>query len=125
MTEKIFWDYLRSKLRGHWQRIENLVDVGTPDVNGCVNEHEIWIELKVDLPGRQPPENLLEPSQKVWFYKRLLHGARNLFIFIRTRKKIEIWQPRIVTTMPIYFHMQSIDIPMKVNLTQVIEALCL
>ena len=48
MSEAALWNTLRRKLKpyGHCVRVENAIEVGTPDVNLCVQGTESWIELK-------------------------------------------------------------------------------
>ena len=56
----------------HFQRIETNIALGVPDVNGCYNRTEFWLELKVKK-GRQTP---LTKYQKAWIVKRASHGGR-------------------------------------------------
>ena len=45
--ESALWKMMRdSHLPGHWVRVENRVERGTPDVNFSMPEGEGWIELK-------------------------------------------------------------------------------
>jgi hypothetical protein len=47
--ESLLWKQLRVNSTGiHWQRIESGATAsGIPDVNGCFEGREIWVELKV------------------------------------------------------------------------------
>lgn len=46
-AEAALWAILRrAKLPGHWVRVENRVERGTPDVNYVIDGVEGWIELK-------------------------------------------------------------------------------
>lgn len=108
--------------KGHWQRIENLVDVGTPDVNGCLNGEEIWIELKIDLPGNKLVKDLLRPSQKIWFFKRIVQGAKNLFVLVKTKRTLKIVQ--MISAPSLFNTMKILNLPLKVDLIKEIEELC-
>lgn len=73
----------------HWQRIENSVGVGCPDLNGCWKGKEFWIELKII--GGAP----IRASQKVWHMRRN-EAAGKAFIFHYHPKKEHI--------TVVYFH---------------------
>jgi hypothetical protein len=50
--ETALWGWLKKPIASlhlpqHIQRIENAVARGTPDVEGCINSHAFWCELKV------------------------------------------------------------------------------
>jgi hypothetical protein len=52
LSEQALWHFLRGHLKdegGHWHRVENLLDRGTPDVDWACWGCEGWIELK-ELP---------------------------------------------------------------------------
>lgn len=71
MKEAQLWVLIRSKLPGHLQRIENLVSPGAPDLNGCYQGVEVWVELKVAKGKWIHFRN----SQLAWFAKRLSTGG--------------------------------------------------
>ena len=48
-SEHALWENLRKRLRSEGadaMRVENAVCAGTPDVNGCSDSVEFWVELK-------------------------------------------------------------------------------
>jgi hypothetical protein len=81
--EAQLWATIRNRvaLHGHFERIENMVSAGRPDVNYCVKGIEGNIELKhVDRwPAR--PDTVLPlphytPQQRNWHRIRLSAGGR-------------------------------------------------
>lgn len=58
--------------RVHWQRVENSVGNGVPDVNYCVDGKEGWIEYKVSRGWRIR----LRPGQVGWLEQRTRYGGR-------------------------------------------------
>ena len=98
--EKALWQRVKKggialKLLGHrvvLTRIENMVDEGTPDVEGCVFPQtamggaQIWIELKsCDRPARAstPIRPKVRPSQSDWHRERTAAGSRHHFVLIQ------------------------------------------
>lgn len=71
-------------------RIENVVGVGTPDVNFCINGVDGWIEMKSPKePVRKTSKLLNHPlnqDQKNWFLRQCNAGGR-AFILICTNKR--------------------------------------
>lgn len=61
-------------------RVENLVGTGQPDVNGCLNGVEVWVELKYVRSGWAIK---FQPTQPAWILKRTAYGGR---VFILARK---------------------------------------
>jgi len=88
MSESTLWDYMRRGLpRGHWRRIENVVLSGDPDVNGCVDGTECWIELKVldAWPKRKTTPVRIDhytKHQRQWAIDRTQAGGK-CFLFVR------------------------------------------
>lgn len=83
MTESTFWAGIRPKLLpyGDLERIENRVNIGTPDVNYCLLRVEGWIELKYkdEWPVREAtpfrlPHFTIE--QLLWQERRHRAGGR-------------------------------------------------
>lgn len=70
--EQRLWKTVREHVihwpKSHWQRIENEVGAGQPDVNYCIDGVEGWLELKV-WPRK------LEPSQILWARTREACGG--------------------------------------------------
>lgn len=71
----------------HWQRIEDTLSVGVPDINVCWEGIEFWIEAKfmeVDsLPKREstPVRIGLSAEQCLWLRDRKIAGGRVLVVF--------------------------------------------
>ncbi len=69
----------------HLQRIETgMTGAGVPDVNGCANGKEFWVELKEIHSGNSLT---LRPMQISWLAKRASHGGQ---VFVMARKQGEI-----------------------------------
>lgn len=82
--ESSFWDDLRGVLpKGHYVRVENPCDPGTPDVSFCLDVGKLidpvegWIELK--YTDKLPLEHPVLATQKIWIRKRLRYGGNILF----------------------------------------------
>ena len=58
----------------HFTRIESSTINGIPDLNGCINGYEFWMELKSDKV-KYPK---LSKWQISWINKRIEHGGRVL-----------------------------------------------
>ena len=80
--EKNLWLLMRSNLPEiHLQRIETgMTGAGVPDVNGCANGKEFWVELKEVHSGNKLT---LRPMQISWLAKRASHGGQ---VFVMARK---------------------------------------
>lgn len=68
------------------KRIENAVSSGHPDVEGCIDGLQLWIELKsCKRPVR--PDTPIRPkkrqSQEIWHAKRAKAGCRINWILIQ------------------------------------------
>lgn len=88
MKESQFWALVKGKLLGDVERVENALTRGTPDVNGCFEGHEYWLELKVlDDKGRCE----LRPEQYLWHRKRQEHGGR-VFVLARNDSVLKLYQ---------------------------------
>ena len=90
LNEKQAWQEL---LKGHkWvkahaavhdrlQRMENVAADGLPDVNGCINGNEFWMELKTPrIPVRDTTplfgsNHKITPNQFAWFKAQSLAGG--------------------------------------------------
>ena len=85
MKENALWSLIRRNIKGHCQRVENAVGLGTPDVNCCYEDIEVWIELKI-VKG-----NLIyfEWSQIAWIKQRT-HEKINGNVLIMARHKDDI-----------------------------------
>lgn len=70
----------------HFCRIENEASAGHPDVDGCVNGVEIWLELKSeDRPARAntPIRPKLRNSQSIWHRERSQAGCVHNFVLLQ------------------------------------------
>ena len=79
--ETLFWKKLKKILpSGHIIRVENPAHPGTPDVNGCIQGVEVWMELKQEkcLPKRETTPvftGALRPEQILWHTLRHKAGG--------------------------------------------------
>lgn len=70
----------------HLCRIENEAGSGNPDVEGCINGDQLWIELKSEeRPKRAstPIRPKLRPSQDIWHTERYRAGCRVHWVLLR------------------------------------------
>jgi len=75
--ESRLWKVLRDGITDiHWTRIESWSSPGVPDVNGCAEFGEFWIELKIIKNNRV----LLSPHQIAWLLTRSRHGGRSFVL---------------------------------------------
>jgi hypothetical protein len=74
---------IRERLPGHLVRIENLAGIGQPDVNGCHEGSEAWVELKV-VKGNYI---YFRSSQIAFFSRRCKEKGR---VFVLARKDDDI-----------------------------------
>ena len=96
MSEKNDWKILKHNLPQGYdrlERIENIVGVGTPDVNYCIDGREGWIEMKSPIEKSNPNSKLftgrnhkLLQTQKNWFLQQKNAGGKG-FILIATDKR--------------------------------------
>jgi hypothetical protein len=76
---KIFQRYWREP---HWQSIESGgTSAGIPDLNGCVDGREFWVEAKVTSSWKV---NNVKPAQVGWIERRTRAGGR-VFVAVRQR----------------------------------------
>ena len=92
--EKALWQRVRKggvalKLLGHrvmLTRVENMVDEGTPDVEGCINSAQVWVELKsCARPARAstPVRPKSRPSQSDWHRERTAAGSHHHYVLMQ------------------------------------------
>lgn len=94
----------RASLRSHFERIENLVGVGTPDVDYCIAGVPGKIELKY-TPGdpARPTTAVLgrthgmRRSQIVWAVRRMMAGGR---VLLCVGSPLRVWVLRLETRTP-------------------------
>lgn len=71
----------------HWQRIENVAGTGVPDVNGCLDGIEFWIECKIGKAGSFE----IRPDQIAWHTKRVNKGGR-CFVVVREDSTMRVYK---------------------------------
>lgn len=92
MAESQLWSLLKSKIGqyGHLVRIENLTELGTPDVEGSIGGVGFWIELKEIAGWPVKPETPVRiphyrKEQRLWIRARTRAGGR-VFLLLRVGK---------------------------------------
>lgn len=68
------------------QRVENSAVSGHPDVEGCIDGGQLWVELKsCERPVREstPIRPKCRPSQSIWHNKRTSAGSRIHWVLIQ------------------------------------------
>lgn len=87
-AEQSLWDWLYKAFRKlhdiDWQRVENAVGSGTPDVEVCFRSVSFWIELKIAEPYKTKDAFKVKfrPLQVPWLTRRTNRGGR-AFVLIR------------------------------------------
>ena len=70
--ESMLWQRIKKHItKPHLIRVESNTINGIPDINGCWNSKEFWIELKSDKVGYPK----LSKWQISWINKRIKHGG--------------------------------------------------
>ena len=72
---------------GHIERVENMVNVGTPDVNYVLDGCEGWVELKCIPAWPVRSDTLVRvphytPEQRIWHRERKAAGGK-VFVLLR------------------------------------------
>ena len=93
--ETLFWEEIKNNTKNvHFQRIENLIGQGIPDVNCCTQGCEFWLELKVG-DGRFPD---LSKYQIAWHYRRYIVGGKSFILQKSNRRStLELFEGGQVT----------------------------
>ena len=88
MKEADFWKLVKSRLPLiHWQRMETgSTGRGVPDVNGCFEGQEFWIELKVTNTKKVA----LRPEQVAWHLLRARAKGKT-YILVKAKKGIYLF----------------------------------
>ena len=95
MTEQTDYKMLRMRMKqplDRLERIENVVGVGTPDINFCIEGAEGWIEMKSPKTPKRKGTPLfgsnhkLSQDQKNWF-KKQANADGNGFILICSKTR--------------------------------------
>ncbi len=78
--------------RIHWQRIENVVGTGVPDINLCLNGKDHWVESKWN-PSKRYGKRFSHPltaQQCAWLLKRTSCGG-SAWILARRMDTFKLW----------------------------------
>ncbi len=103
-NEAQFWRTVRRNLPpgAHFERMENLVAIGTPDVNFCWDGVNGWIELK--YVSRWPKqdfniitERLWKMEQRLWALRRIRAGGK-CFLFVQVEREYLLFDSDILNT---------------------------
>ena len=92
MSEKALWKWFKEHVavHGYWERVENLVGTGTPDVHYCIDGYAGWIELKEieDWPVRAKTIVRIDHftlEQRYWLREYYDRGGGNAWLLVRVR----------------------------------------
>lgn len=91
------------------KRVENSVGSGHPDVEGCIDGVQIWIELKSEERPKRATTKIrfkVRPSQDIWLQERVRAGFRQCWVLAQVGDAAESrlylvpghMYPNIVTT---------------------------
>lgn len=90
-TEANLWQWLRKAKPElgntlELRRVENVLEQGTPDVEGCLSGGQFWIELKCTGSNNEGSMKLrFQPGQIPWLTRRTLAGGR-AFVLVQVDK---------------------------------------
>ena len=76
--ESKLWKALRDGTRPlgvHWTRMESWASPGVPDVNGCLNGKDFWVELKILTTKSDKKFPKWRPHQIAWQTSRTSVGG--------------------------------------------------
>jgi len=76
--ESKLWNKLREGTAPtgvHWTRVESWASPGVPDLNGCLNGHDFWVELKVLATKSDKKFPKWRPHQIAWQTSRTRVGG--------------------------------------------------
>lgn len=63
--EARLWQAVRTRVVAHWVRVENRVNLGTPDIVGVLDGRTLWVELKA-LASWSDPTLEVSREQYLW-----------------------------------------------------------
>jgi hypothetical protein len=120
MSESNMWRFLAQKFKryghGDWQRIEDSISMGIPDVNFCIDGVEGWIELK-EIPAWPKRKDTIvtfrspwTKEQRFWARKRGQHNG-NIWLLVRvfdTKEYLLFWWKDAVDTVEITLNQQEL-----------------
>lgn len=81
VESRLYRDGKFSMPGAHWDRIENAIGIGMPDVNVAFNRFEYWIELK-RIYGSEPGTMPVRVAQRQWIKHRYEAGMENVLIIV-------------------------------------------
>jgi hypothetical protein len=115
--ETVFWEEIKDNIKNvHFQRIENLVGLGIPDVNCCTQGCEFWLELKVG-DGRFPD---LSKYQIAWHYRRFLVGGKSFILQKSLRRgQLELFEGGQVSDIENAVPVFVCSLPVSANISSV------
>lgn len=82
----------------HWQRFEDTLSSGIPDLNGCYQGVEVWIEAKVAKPSGKVA---MRPAQVAWLTQRWASGGR-AWILVERGDRLRAWQGGYALSLSTY-----------------------
>lgn len=91
VRESRLWAWLRSNTKAyfkhnlHMHRVENSATAGMPDVEGCLNGNQFWIELKCcarPATATSKIKSRFQSAQLPWLKDRIRAGGR-AFVLIQ------------------------------------------
>lgn len=91
LESKFYQEIKKALPNVHFQRIETNVGLGVPDLNGCIDGVEFWLELKV----RSGTALGLSKFQKSWIIRRGKAGGRVFILqkaLVQRRLKLYQWK---------------------------------
>jgi hypothetical protein len=90
-----------------WQAIETGgTGKGVPDLNGCMDGNEVWIEMKMTAHWAVQK---MRPEQVAWIERRVRHGGR-VFVAVR-RAHDELWLLAPGAARPLIMGVRLSDLP--------------
>ena len=97
MRESDLRKLIRQKLpMVHWQAVETGgTGLGVPDLNGCYEGVEFWVELKLVKRGLKLG---LSPTQIAWLARRHRVGGR-AWVFARRLDMFKLWSAELIDTV--------------------------
>lgn len=88
--ESSFWQWVKAKIEkrhGHYVRVENSADTGTPDVEVCVDGFVFWLELKVADVTKKGIKVKISTDQAMFARARWRAGGF-AFVMIKAGKSV-------------------------------------
>lgn len=92
--ESALWQRMRTGMRSlrlkgvhiDLQRLENAIGTGHPDVEGCIDGQQVWIELKSEMRPRRlstPIHPKVRDSQRDWHRTRCAADCRCNWVLLQ------------------------------------------